>query len=279
MRLLQPKQVGALAVEHVEPHRLGQAQDRGPRPAGHRLQLQGAQGLQGRGLGRADAAGAVAGGADVGRALQHAHAAALAADLHQAEGADPAHLHPGAILLEAVLQHLLDGAVVLALVHVDEVDHDQARQVAQAQLARGLLGRLKVGLERGLLDVALAGGAARVDVDGHQGLGLVDHEIAARAQGHDGRVDQPDLVLHPVAHEQRRGVLVVDHLVGLAGHDQAHELARLAVPGLALDLDAVELLVEHVAHRALHQVLLGVDQGGAIDCRVVSRMFSHMRRR
>jgi hypothetical protein len=51
--------------------------------------------------------------ADVGGAFQHAGAAALAADLHQAERADLAHLDAGAVVLQAVLQLLLDGAVVL----------------------------------------------------------------------------------------------------------------------------------------------------------------------
>ena len=46
-------------------------------------------------------------------------------------------------------------------IHVDEVDDDQAGQVAQAQLAGGLLGRLHVGLAGRGLDVALLGGAAR----------------------------------------------------------------------------------------------------------------------
>ena len=64
--------------------------------------------------------------ADVGRAFQHARAAALATDLHQAEHGNLAHLDAGAVVLQGILQHLLDGAVVLAFVHVDEVDHDQA---------------------------------------------------------------------------------------------------------------------------------------------------------
>src|ERR1700692_1834760 len=62
------------------------------------------------------------------------HGLGLGLALHQAERADLAHLHPGAVVLQAVLQLLLDGPVVLRLVHVDEVDDDQAGQVAQAQL-------------------------------------------------------------------------------------------------------------------------------------------------
>ena len=47
------------------------------------------------------------------------------------------------------------------LVHVDEVDDDQAGKVAQPKLPRDFLGRFAVGLERGVLDVVLARGAAR----------------------------------------------------------------------------------------------------------------------
>jgi hypothetical protein len=49
----------------------------------------------------------------------------------------------------------------LADSHVDEVDDDQAAQVAQAQLARDFIGRFEVGVERGFLDVAALGGASR----------------------------------------------------------------------------------------------------------------------
>ncbi len=54
-------------------------------------------------------------------------------------------------------------------------------EVAQPQLPRDLLGGLQVGLERGVLDVMLARGAAGVDVDRDQRLGLVEHDVAARA--------------------------------------------------------------------------------------------------
>ncbi len=129
VRLLQALQVVTLFVEDVEADRAGDLQD-------HRagalegLGLDRAQGGQGAGLDRADAAGAFAMFADVGRAFQDAGAATLAADLHQAEARDLAHLDASAVVLERVLQNLLDRAVVLAFIHVDEVDDDQAGQVA-----------------------------------------------------------------------------------------------------------------------------------------------------
>ena len=108
--------------------------------------------------------------------------------LQQAEGGDAADLDAGAVGLELVLELLLDGGVVAPVLHVDEVDDDEAGEVAQAHLARGLLGGLHVGLERGVLDRGLAGGAAGVDVDGDQRLGDVDDDVAAGLEL-DGRVE------------------------------------------------------------------------------------------
>ncbi len=182
--LVDARQMVALFVENIEANGARNFQG-GFAAAFQRLDLHGAQGREGAGFHRAHAAGAGAVLADVGRTFQDAGTAALAADLHQAEGRDLAHLHAGAVVLESILQLLLDGPVVLRLIHVDEVDDDQAGQVAQAELARGFLGGLEVGLEGGGLDVPLTRGAAGVHVDGDQGLGLIDHQVAARAQGHD----------------------------------------------------------------------------------------------
>jgi hypothetical protein len=116
--------------------------------------------------------------------LAERRAQALARHLQQAEAGDAAHLHPGAVHLQRLAQPVLHLALVLGGCHVDEVDDDQAAQVAQAQLAGDLVGRLQVGVERGLLDVAALGGARRVDVDGDQRLGVVDDDGAAGGQAH-----------------------------------------------------------------------------------------------
>ena len=55
---------------------------------------------------------------------------------------DAADLDAGAVVAQRVLQPALDRAVVALLVHVDEVDDDQAGEIAQPELARDFLGRL-----------------------------------------------------------------------------------------------------------------------------------------
>src|SRR5690606_4107701 len=243
----QALQVVALVVEDVEGHGGADAQVDRTGAVASGLDVDAAQGHQGGAFGRADASGALAVRADLGGALDDAEAAALAADLHQAEAGDAAHLDAGAVSGQGVLQRLFDGAVVLRLIHVDEVDDDQAGEVAQAQLAGGLDGGFHIGLEGGGLDVALLGGAAGIDVDGDQGLGLVDDQIAARLQRHGRLVNLGQHLLDAVGGEQRARALVEVHLPGLRGHQHPHEVARLLEALDALDLDAVEILVEHVA--------------------------------
>ncbi|CAI8401642.1 MAG: Uncharacterised protein [SAR116 cluster bacterium MED-G04] len=44
--------------------------------------------------------------------------------------------------------------------------------------------RLHIGLERGFLNIPLPCGAARVNVNGDQRLGLVNHQVAAGFKRH-----------------------------------------------------------------------------------------------
>ena len=109
-------------------------------------------------------------------------AQALARQLHQAKARDLARLHPRTVVVQGVFGALLDFTLVLRALHVDEVNDDQAAQIAQSHLAGHFIGGFKVGAESGFFDVRTARGACRVHVDGDQRLGVVDHDRAARWQ-------------------------------------------------------------------------------------------------
>jgi hypothetical protein len=104
------------------------------------------------------------------------------AHLQKPEMRDAADLDARAVVLQAILEFLFNRAVVAVFLHVDEVDNDQAREVAQAKLAGDFLGGLQVGLQRRVLDGVFACRLARVDVDGDKRLGLVDDDVAAGLQ-------------------------------------------------------------------------------------------------
>ena len=107
--------------------------------------------------------------------------------------ADPPHLYAGAVIFEGFLQPPFHRAVVAVLFHVNEVDHNQARKVAQAQLPGNFIAGFKVGLERRVFDIVLARGLAGVDVDGNQRFRLVHDDVTAGRQRNRGRIKRIQL--------------------------------------------------------------------------------------
>src|SRR6201999_2659752 len=86
---------------------------------------------------RAHAAAARAGDA---RRLADRRSQALTRELQQAEARDASDLDARTVLPHGVAQTVFDGALILLRLHVDEVDDDQAAEVAQAQLPRDFVG-------------------------------------------------------------------------------------------------------------------------------------------
>ena len=105
-------------------------------------------------LGVDDHAAALAVLAGLAERLQQARADPLAGHLHQAERGDLGDLVLGAVPAEALGEPAQHQLAVGLQHHVDEVDHHDAAEVAQPQLAHDLLGRLEVVAGDRLLEVA-----------------------------------------------------------------------------------------------------------------------------
>ncbi len=222
-----------------------------------------AQDLQRRGVDRADPAGSLAMRAGLGAGLGDAGAKALARQFHQSELTDPAKLDAGAVVLDHVLHLAFDRVLVARFVHVDEIDDDQPGEIPEPQLAGNLLGRLQIGLQRGFLDIALAGRAARVHVDCDQRLGLIEDDIPAGAQLNGGCVDPVQLVLDLEVMKQRY-TAVAEGLdpPRMARHQHLHEALGGAIAFLALDQNLIDIAGIEVTDRALDQVGFLVHQTG-----------------
>ena len=94
---------------------------------------------------------------------------------------------------------------VLALVHVDEVDDDDAAEVAQTNLANDLGDGVEVGLDDGVFEASgLADELAGVDVDRDEGFGLVDDDGAAGLEPDLGAQRLVDLFGDAELLEERR---------------------------------------------------------------------------
>ena len=255
----------ALLVEQEAGDLDGDLGDDAPGLLLHRLFLDQAQDRQRQGFHAADGAVAGTAGTDLLAGLAERGAQALAGHLQQAEARDAPDLHARAVHLEGVAQAVLDGALVLRGRHVDEVDDDQAAEVAQAELAGDLVGGLEVGVERGLLDVAALGGARRVDVDGRQGLGVVDDHGAARGQTHLALEGRLDLALDLIAVKEGDAVLVELELTQVVRHHLLDEVPGLVVDRLVVDDDLADVGAEIVAQRADDDVAFLIDEDRGLE--------------
>ena len=227
------------------------------KPVGVLLDLP--QNGQSEALAGAHAPGSAAGLAQARDRFGHPPAKALPRHLQKPETRDRSQLGPGPVRLHAVPQPVLDGLVVLALLHVDEVDHDEAGDVAHAHLPRRLLGGLEVGLERCALDRLLPRRLSGVHVDGDQRLCLADDDGSAGLQRNDRIEHAVEIGLDLVLGEERRLVAVQLHVLGAGRHDQPHEVLRDLVALFAVDQDLADLVAAHVPDGAHDQVALLVD--------------------
>ena len=254
-----------LVVQDVESHRRARRNRERGRLL-HQMVLDGTHYDERNRFRRADVAGALAMRALRSRALDDAGAQALARHLEQAEVRDAANLDAGAVVAQRVLHTALDGAVVALFLHVDEVDDDEAGEVAQLQLARDFFGGFDIGVKCCLLDRELARRLARVDVDGDERLGLIDDDVTAGAQRHHGVEHGAQLPLDAEAREQWLGCIVADDSVLVAGHQHAHEVAGLVVGTFAGNLDVVDVFRVEIADRSLDQVAFLINEAGRRRC-------------
>ena len=166
----------------------------------------------------------------------------LTRQFKQPKRADTPDLNACTAAAHGLLEPALDHRVVALVLHIDEIDDDQAGQVAKPQLPCDFLGCLFVGLQRRFLDVALAGRTPRVYVDRHQRLGRADHDRAAGAQLDDGAVDFVELIFDLVAVKKRHFAAVVFlHTIGVRRQHRFHERLGGLVRFIALDKHLLDL--------------------------------------
>ena len=231
------------------------------RPVARALFFDLTQDLQRHVVVRTDQTGAMTGRARLCRRFDHARAQTLARHFQQTETRDATHLNAGTVGFQLVFQALFNSGVVLALVHIDEVDDDQTGKVAQTQLARHFFGGLKVGLKRGFLDRTFFRGTTRVHVNRHKRFGHADHDVATGFQL-DRRVKHATKVaFHLITRKERQRIRVVLHVLGVGRHDHFHEVLGRAVAAFTLDKHFVDVAVVQVTDRPFDQVAFFIDLG------------------
>src|SRR5436190_18456297 len=131
-----------------------------------------------------DEATTVARGTRVAERLHQTLRDPLAGHLDQPELGHLERLRAGLVAGQRVPEDPHDLVTVGLDLHVDEVDDDDAADVAQPKLAGDLLGGLEVVAEHRFLEVRLAHVLAGIDVDHGEGFCALDDERPARRQPH-----------------------------------------------------------------------------------------------
>ncbi|MNV14097.1 hypothetical protein D3C71_1047710 [compost metagenome] len=148
---------------------------------------------------------------------------------------------------------------MLGVIHVDEVDDDDAAQVAQPQLARHRLCRLQIGAEHGFFQIALANERTGVHVDGGHRLGLVDDQITAGFERHLLVQRPDDLILHAKHVEDRAVAGVQLQLLVQHRHVLGDKGLELDEGFLGIHLHLVHVLADQITHRTQRQAQVFID--------------------
>src|SRR5690606_1201684 len=186
----------------------------------------------------------------------------LAGHLHQPERRDLGDLMLGSVPAEALGEAPQHQFPVGLQHHVDEVDHDDAADVAEPELADDLLRRLQVVAGDRLLQVAPGAGVLTgVDVDHGHRLGAVEDQVPAGGQVDLAVHPLEDLLLDPVGREHVRGAGVAPHPGDQVRRDVREVRLDRLVRLLPLDHQLPEILIEQIPHHPYHQVGFGVEQG------------------
>ena len=129
---------------------------------------------------RADTADALAARTHFMARVREGWTQSLTRHLEQPKARQATDLDARAVHFHGIAQAILDSALILRLLHVDEVDDDQTADVADTQLPRDFVSGLEIGIGSGGFDVTTARGTRRVDIDRDERLGVVDDDRATR---------------------------------------------------------------------------------------------------
>ena len=224
---------------------------------------------RGRRLGEDDSV-AAAGRALLGEDLARAVRDVLPRHLDQAERRDLDDVGLRPVALELGGERLLDRGAVLRARHVDEIDHDDPTDVAEAELADDLLDRFEIVLGDRVLEPGAGGLRARADeaagvhVDDGERLGVVEDQVAAGGQVDAAAQRGADLGVDAERLHQRRLVLVPDHALDHVRRGLLQVADDALVGTVVVDHRALEVTGEEVAHDAQRQLGLLVDELGRL---------------
>ena len=213
-------------------------------------------------IGYADFAGPVTVRAVHEVRLVKTRAHALAGHLNHAEVRDLQRGGLGTIAAQVAFQARFNLAPVLGHAHIDQVVDDDSAQVAQAQLPGDFINGFTVGVVGVGFTIACTAALATVHIDRHHGFGLINHQRAARRQGHFARVNLLNLPFNAERFEDWRNAVVVQKPRRVDRRHHLQEGLGAREGAFAVHHDGVDAVVGDVADGSNQQIAFRVKGAG-----------------
>src|SRR5690606_2233349 len=179
--------------------------------------------------------------------LLEALAGALASHLHQTQFGDPDDIGLGVVALQLFFQSTQDLTPVLLVRHVDEIDDDDAADIAQAQLPGNGSRGFEVGLEDGFLQGAMTNEGAGIDVDGSHRFSRIDDQVATGLEHHLAIERLLDFIFDAVQIENRPFARVMLQVLAQFRHEFINELPDLLEVFPRIDANLLDTRIDQVA--------------------------------
>src|SRR5258705_4221614 len=186
----------------------------------------------------------------------------LSRHYHQAEVIERKYLRRRLVVTQRILQGLHDSGSIASLLHIDQVKHDDATQVAQTNLPDNLINRFKVCSRDRVFESTAASTHkfSGVNVDCNQSFGLIDYQISSRPQ--------PDAWLDRFVNLYLDSVSFQDRLVSCVKFDAFYqfrlnainELNNSLILLLRIDTDRFEVVRQLITQQTLHEIQITVNQ-------------------
>src|SRR4029077_18035009 len=188
---------------------------------------------------------------------------ALASNIHQTEFVKGQRLRRSAGGPKRSLESRHNLIAVAPLLHVNEVQHDDSAQVAQANLPDDLLHGFEIGFDDGVFQASRASAHifAGVHVDGHQSFGVVDDDVAAGLEPNLRPQGFVEFLLNAELLEDGSALRIeldTPHQLRLEAADEFDYFAELL---LVVDPDSGVVVIHIVAQNSLDQVKVAMQQG------------------
>src|SRR5579871_3822742 len=186
---------------------------------------------------------------------------AFTSDRDQPKIIELKHLGWSAVGLQFFLQRSHHLVAILPFIHIDEVDNDDATKITQTNLTNNLGNRVEVRLDDRVFEPRrLANVLARVDVDGHQRLGLVDDNRSTRLEPYLAAKRLVDLFRDAELLEERRLLGVKLHAANQRRLEALQEAQHALILALAVDPDRREVIRNLIAKDTLDKIEIVIDQ-------------------